>query len=117
MQMVTSLLWVLISLAFAFDAVAEPCSVRANLMTEMQHVSAEEMPCHEMMPAVDMAEDHDQSQHHTDTCCCAALLTTIASPDYADLKQPLPGILAWTVPLNDRAQSLPFEYEPPPPRA
>lgn len=117
MQMVTSFLWVLVSLAFAFDAVAEPCSVRADLMAETQHVSAAEMPCHEMMTTVDMAEDHDQQEHQTDTCCCAALLTTIASPDHADLKQPLPGIQAWTVPLNDRAQSLLFEYEPPPPRA
>ncbi|MEL6693654.1 MAG: hypothetical protein AAFQ12_11575 [Pseudomonadota bacterium] len=114
--MISSLLWLFVTLAFAFDAVGEPCELRADDSAKAHHVAADEMPCHDMMIA-EKETHHEAPDHNVDTCCCAALLTTVIGFERSELKQPLPGILAWIAPLNDRAESLPFEYEPPPPRA
>ena len=117
MRLVTPFLWLFVTLALTFDAMGQPCDVRAELVAEAHHVSGEEMPGQDMMMTAVLTEHQEAPLHDKDTCCCAALLTTVISLDGADLKQPLPGILAWAVPLNDRAKSFPFEYEPPPPRA
>ena len=117
MRVISSLLWLFVTLAFAFDAVADPCELRADALVPAHHVSAGEMPCHDMKMTAEKETHREAPQHHADTCCCAALLTTVIGIERSELKQPLPGILAWSAPLNDRAESLPFEYEPPPPRA
>jgi len=117
MRVISSLLWLFVTLAFAFDAVGEPCELRADYSAKAHHVAADEMPCHDMMMTSEKETHHEAPDHHADTCCCAALLTTVIGFERSELKQPLPGILAWTAPLNDRAESLQFEYEPPPPRA
>lgn len=117
MRVISSLLWLFVTLAFAFDAVADPCELRADVLAIAHHVSAEEMPCHDMKMTAEKETHHETPGHHADSCCCAALLTTVIGFERSDLKEPLSDILAWTAPLNDRAESLPFEYEPPPPRA
>ena len=117
MRVISSLLWLFVTLAFAFDAVAEPCELRAEVSATAQHVSAEGMPCHDMNMTAEKKTHPEAPGHHSDTCCCAALLTTVIGFERSELKQPLPAILAWNAPLNDRAESLPIEYEPPPPRA
>lgn len=104
-------------MAFAFDAVAHPCDARADALAETSDVTVEAMPCHEMMMTADIAEHQPTPEHLEDSCCCAALLTTVIGLERSELRQPLPGILAWSVPLNDRVENRPFEYEPPPPRA
>ncbi len=117
MRLVTPFLWLFVTLVLTFDAVGQPCDLRAELVADSHHVSGEDMPCHDMMMTADMTEHNETPQYHKESCCCAALPTTVISFYPADFKQPLPGVLAWDAPLNDRADSLPFEYEPPPPRA
>lgn len=117
MRMFTSLLWVLVTLAFGFDAVAQPCDLRAQATAEMHHAADEAMPCHDGMMMAEPTAPNDQPEHQKDTCCCAALLTNIVTVESVDLTQPLPGLVAWTSPLPDALRSIDSEYEPPPPRA
>ncbi len=114
--MFTSLMWLCVAVVFSFDAVAQPCDVRDNLLSQAEIVSMEDMPCHEGM---DMAMDDTNGDMpmQADTCCCAALLTNVSNFAYADVAGPLPVVLAWADPLPENADSVSFEYEPPPPRA
>lgn len=117
MRLVTSLLWLLVMLAFGFDAVAQPCDLRANMEASAQHEMMADMPCHDGMMQAETQPDEHAPEHRTDACCCAALLTNLVNVDPVNLKQPLTVILAWTTPLNDRANSVPLKHDPPPPRA
>lgn len=117
MRLLTSLLWVLVTLAFAYDAVAQPCDPRAQAGSEMHPAADDAMPCHDGMMTADPAAPNDPPEHQSDACCCAALLTNIVAVDPVDLAQPLPGLVAWTSPLPDALRSIESDYEPPPPRA
>ncbi len=112
----TSLMWLCVALVFSFDAVAQPCDVRDDLFASAEIVTMEDMPCHEGM---NVANDntHDEMPMQPDTCCCAALLTHVSTFAHADAGGPLPVVLAWADPLPESADSVSFEYEPPPPRA
>lgn len=117
MRLLTSFIWVFVTLAFGLDAVAQPCDLRADVRSEMHTMSAAEMPCHDAMEQAEPADPAGHSEHQQDICCCAALLTNIVVLSAVDLDQPLPGMTSWATPLPDNANSIPFEYEPPPPRA
>ena len=113
-RVLTSLLWVVLVMALGFDATAQPCDMRTEAQPEAVQMS--DMPCHDGMMMAD-AGSPEMPEHPGDACCCPALLTNAVTLDAADLKQPLPGLAVWTMPLPDNANSLSFEYEPPPPRA
>ena len=104
-------------LAFGFDAVAQPCELQAQASTEMHHDMSDAMPCHDSMMLAEDKMPTDGQDHQADTCCCAAMLTNVVAVHGVDLTQPLPGITVWASPLPDSANSVEFEYEPPPPRA
>lgn len=112
----TSLMWLCVAVAFSFDAVAQPCDVRDDLLSQTEIVMVEDMPCHDGMDMM-MDDDSGDMPMQSDTCCCAALLTNVTVLDGAILARPLPIALAWADPLPENADSISFEYEPPPPRA
>lgn len=116
MRVLTTLLWLCVALVFSFDAVAQPCDVRDELMSHHEAPMAEAMPCHAgmEMPADQMDEEVPQQG---ESCCCAALLPHSATLNHADLSTPLSAVLVWAEPLPEHADSISFEYEPPPPRA
>lgn len=116
-RMLTSMLWVFVMLVFGFDAVAQPCDLRLELQSQSAQTVMADMPCHQGMAMNQDTQPSQSPEHQSDTCCCAALLTNIVALDQASLDQPAPGISAWAVPLPDTANSVSFEYEPPPPRA
>lgn len=117
LRVLTSALWIFVTIAFGFDAVAQPCDVRAELQELHANASTEQMPCHEGM-AMDAEPDQpDAPAHQKDTCCCAALLTNAVTVNAVDLDEPLPTIQTWADPFPDNATSIAFEFEPPPPRA
>lgn len=111
------MLWVFVTLAFSFDAVAQPCDLRLESQSHTVQEVVTDMPCHMGMALSEETEAPDAPDHQSDTCCCAALLTNIVALDPARLDQPAPGIRVWAVPLPDTANSVSFEYEPPPPRS
>ena len=119
MRFIASALWVFVTLAFAFDAVAEPCDLRLKFETEQTATS--EMPCHDDMGMGIVVSSESDSphapEHHEDTCCCAALLTNAVAIGRMEMQQPIPGLSVWASPLPETARSVTFEYEPPPPRA
>lgn len=116
-RVLTSALWVFVTIAFGFDAVAQPCDLRAELQMSHADVSTEQMPCHEGMTMGADTETPDAPVHQKETCCCAALLTNAVTVNAVDLDQPLPSVQTWADPFPDSATSIAFEFEPPPPRA
>ncbi|MEL6861673.1 MAG: hypothetical protein AAGL11_07535 [Pseudomonadota bacterium] len=117
MRFLASFLWVFVLFAFGFDALAQPCELRAQAASETHHQMTEAMPCHEHMIMAETSQPTENEPHQADTCCCAALLTNVVAVDGVDLSQPLPGLTVWASPLPQSANSVEFEYEPPPPRA
>ena len=117
MRVLTSTLWVLVIFAFGFDAVAQPCELRAQTIPDAQHEMTDAMPCHEGMMMTAPSDPMEHQDHDADTCCCVALLTNVVVMTGVDLSQPLPGMTLWAAPNPDNANSVEFEYEPPPPRA
>lgn len=117
MRALTSFLWIFVILAFGFDAVAQPCELSAQSASEAAHEMTDAMPCHEGMIMTPSTEPSEHQTHDLDTCCCAAMLTNVVAVEAVDLTQPLPGITLWASPIPDNADSIEFEYEPPPPRA
>ncbi len=116
LRALTSGLWLIAALALGFEAVAQPCDLRADLETPAAHEMMADMPCHDMMMATEPHKDAP-SHHETQTCCCAALLGNGVTTDAPELSQPLPGLTLWAIPMPDTANSILLEYEPPPPRA
>lgn len=120
LRAMTSMLWIIAALALGFEAVAQPCELRAEITEPAAHVAMADMPCHDgMVMAQDtpsMPDHHDQ-KHDRQACCCAALLGNGVTANAPDLSQPIPGLILWATPLPDTAQSILLEYEPPPPRA
>ena len=117
MRWLASFLWVFVIFAFGFDAIAQPCELRIQASSEIHQDMSETMPCLDGMMMAESSEPTQNEPHHTDTCCCVALLTNVVAVDGIDLTQPLPGITVWTNPLPQIANSVEYEYEPPPPRA
>ncbi|MDJ0920995.1 MAG: hypothetical protein QNI84_07690 [Henriciella sp.] len=115
LRFLTPFLWVFVTLVFSLDAVAQPCDLRMQVKSEQTPVSG--MPCHDGMMNGETPKNNEAPEHHKDACCCAALLKNVINFEGADLKQPHPGIVIWASPINDSADSIPFEYDPPPPRA
>lgn len=116
----TSVLWIIAALALGFEAVAQPCDLRAEMTAAPSQEMMADMPCHDgmMMTAeTPSMPDHEMPQHEQQACCCAALLGNGVTADAPDLSQPVPGLTMWAMPLPDNAQSILLEYEPPPPRA
>lgn len=120
LRALTSMLWLIAALALGFEAVAQPCDLRAEMMSAPAHEAMSDMPCHDGMM---MAEPdtpmpgHEMPDHDTPACCCAALLGNGVTTDAPSLSQPVPGLTLWATPLPDTANSILLEYEPPPPRA
>ncbi len=124
LRAMTSVLWIIAALALGFEAVAQPCELRAEMTEPSAHVAMADMPCHDGM---EMAQDtptmpghHDQQNdqnHERQACCCAALLGNGVAANAPDLSQPIPWLTLWATPLPDTAKSILLEYEPPPPRA
>jgi|GEM_PF-2880146 len=121
----TSMLWLIAALALGFEAVAQPCDLRAEMMSATTHTDAmADMPCHESMMMSAMTDtaapempDHEHPSHDAPACCCAALLGNGVTAEAPHLGQPVPGLTLWAMPLPDTANSILLEYEPPPPRA
>ena len=113
------MVWLTAALALGFEAVAEPCDLRAEMATQGTHNQATDMPCHDemMMETGHAAPDHQAPSHDGKTCCCAALLGNGVTTKAPNLGQPVPGLTLWAAPLPDSANSILLEYEPPPPRA
>ena len=114
----TSVLWLIAALALGFEAVAQPCDVRAEIAANPAHEMVSDMPCHDdmAMEASHKTQGHEMPSHEGQTCCCAALLGNGVTTDAPDLDQPVPGLTLWAMPLPDSANSILLEYEPPPPR-
>lgn len=114
----TSVLWLIAALALGFEAVAQPCDVRAEIAANPAHETVNDMPCHDgmAMEASHQTQGHEMPSHEGQTCCCAALLGNGVTTDAPDLDQPVPGLTLWAMPLPDSANSILLEYEPPPPR-
>lgn len=114
----TSVLWLIAALALGFEAVAQPCDLRAEMATGPTHEMVNDMPCHDgtAMQASHQTADHEMPSHEGQTCCCAALLGNGVTTEAPDLNQPVPGLTLWAMPLTDSANSILLEYEPPPPR-
>ncbi|MEL7547431.1 MAG: hypothetical protein AAGJ84_12325 [Pseudomonadota bacterium] len=115
MRFLAPVLWIFVTLAFGFDAVAEPCDLRMQVTAEQP--SMNEMPCHDGMMMGSETETPDAPGHQKETCCCAALLTNAITFAQVGSDQPAPGLSLWASPLPDHATSISIEYEPPPPRA
>ena len=115
----TSVLWLIAALALGFEAVAEPCDLRAEMNTHVAHEQVADMPCHDgmRMEGHHTSPEHEMPSHDGKTCCCAALLGNGVTAEAPDLDQPVPGLSLWATPLPDSANSILLEYEPPPPRA
>ena len=116
LRAMTSLLWIIAALALGFEAVAEPCDMRAEMEAPSHHELMADMPCHDMMMNAPSPSD-EAPDHTSQACCCAALLGNGVTADAPELNQPVPGLTLWAMPLPDSATSILFEYEPPPPRA
>lgn len=118
LRALTSMLWLIAALALGFEAVAQPCDLRAELATQPAHEMVSDMPCHDgmAMAANPQPSEHQMPSHEGQTCCCAALLGNGVTADAPDLEQPVPGLTLWSIPLPDTANSILLEYEPPPPR-
>ncbi|MEM6557953.1 MAG: hypothetical protein AAF642_18850 [Pseudomonadota bacterium] len=112
----TSILWLIAALALGFEAVAEPCDLKAEIQSPTAHEMKSDMPCHDHMMPVS-SEDETPSHHDAETCCCAALLGNGVTTEAPNLSQPIPGLALWAIPMPDSANSILLEYEPPPPRA
>ena len=115
----TSLLWLVAALALGFEAMAQPCDLRAEMAApSSSHEMAADMPCHDgvAMEASHQPAHHEMPSHEGQTCCCAALLGNGVTTDAPNLDQPVPGLTLWAMPLPDSATSILLEYEPPPPR-
>lgn len=124
LRALTSMLWLIAALALGFEAVAQPCDLRAEMMSAPAHEAMADMPCHDgmMMAAEPRAPAHDipdpqMPDDDAPACCCAALLGNGVTTDAPHLGQPVPGLTLWATPLPDTANSILLEYEPPPPRA
>ena len=117
MRFLTSILWVFVTLAFGFDAVAQPCELRVEAQSETAITDMSEMPCHRGMVMDAEPDAPSPPMHEEDTCCCAALLTNAVTFAAVNVDQPLPGLTIWAPPFPDNATSIALEYEPPPPRA
>lgn len=120
LRALTSCLWIIAALALGFEAVAEPCNMRAEIDAAAHHDAMADMPCHEMMMGAHMSSDETPappSEQSSEACCCAALLGNGVTTDAPQLSQPVPGLTLWAMPIPDSANSILFEYEPPPPRA
>ena len=120
----TSALWLIAALALGFEAVAQPCEMRAEMTAGPAHQMMADMPCHDGMMMPEMSEtatpdmpDHETPGHDNPACCCAALLGNGVTADAPRVSQPVPGLTLWAMPLPDSANSILLEYEPPPPRA
>jgi hypothetical protein len=112
----TSMLWLIAALALGFEAMAQPCDMRADMQATSGHEMMADMPCHDgmMMPT----PDNDQApKHHDMSCCCAALLGNGVTVAAIEVTQPTPGLTQWSTPLPDSALSYLAEFDPPPPRA
>lgn len=116
LRALTSFLWIIAALALGFEAVAQPCEMRAEIDAPAHHDIVADMPCHDMMMDAQTPRD-DAPDHTSQACCCAALLGNGVTADAPELSQPVPGLALWAMPLPDSATSILFEYEPPPPRA
>lgn len=117
LRAITSILWVFVTLAFGFEAVAQPCDLRMQMQAKTALTTMSDMPCHDGMMMASETAPQDAPEHQKETCCCAALLTNAVTFERVKLQQPSPGISVWAVPLPDSANSISIEYEPPPPRA
>lgn len=121
LRALTSALWLIAALALGFEAVAQPCDLRAEMTAAPTHEMMAEMPCHDGMKMPEMATqdapDHNRPSHDNPACCCAALLGNGVTAEAPHLSQPVPGLTLWAMPLPDSANSILIEYEPPPPRA
>lgn len=114
----TSFLWLIAALALGFEAVAQPCDLKASMETPAAHEMMSDMPCHDHMMIAEAADEAPpQHEHDTQTCCCAALLGNGVTTNAPSLSQPIPGLTLWAIPMPDMANSILLEYEPPPPRA
>jgi hypothetical protein len=112
----TSILWIIASLALGFEAMAQPCDMRAQMQASAEHHVMADMPCddHMMMP---ISDEEDAPDHQKMACCCAALLGNGVMEHPVHITQPIPGITMWAAPLPVIALSHLPEFEPPPPRA
>ncbi|MEM9055107.1 MAG: hypothetical protein AAGB16_07265 [Pseudomonadota bacterium] len=116
LRALTSMLWFIAALALGFEAVAQPCDLRAEMTDAPHHDMMADMPCHDHIMAP-TSEPDEMPEHDNPACCCAALLGNGVTADAPDLTQPVPGITLWATPLPDNASSIFLDYEPPPPRA
>ena len=93
-RVLIALIWMAVTLAFAFDAVAEPC---ASGMSQGGAPAAPE-------PA-------------SEPCCCLANLSQVLilnPPVVSDLRAKRQ---TWNAPLTDPLTGILIDFEPPPPRA
>lgn len=112
----TSILWLIAALALGFEAVAQPCDLRADMMTASDQDMMTDMPCHDDMMQPDKSPQ-DSPSHGDAACCCAALLGNGVTTQAPAIDQPVPGLTLWATPLPDSGNSIFLEFEPPPPRA
>lgn len=112
----TSILWLFAALAFGFEAVAQPCDLRADMMPAPYQEMLSDMPCHDGMTQPAEAPQ-DAPSHGDAACCCAALLSNGMTTQAPSIDQPVPGMTLWAAPLPDTGNSIFLEFEPPPPRA
>lgn len=117
LRVLTSALWILVTAAFGFDAVAQPCEIRMALETPTEQAEMTGMPCHDDMAHTPIDTPDEQPAQSDDACCCVALLTNVLTVNPIDLAEPWPGVTQWAGLLPDTARTLSLEYEPPPPRA
>ena len=111
----TSVLWIIASLALGFEAMAQPCNMRAQMTASTEHHIMADMPCddHMMMST----SDEEAPARQKMACCCAALLGNGVMDHPVHIAQPIPGITMWATSLPVSALSHLPEFEPPPPRA
>lgn len=116
LRALTSLLWFISALALGFEAVAQPCDLRGDMM-EMSHAQmSSDMPCHEGMTMAAETEPEQPQHEQSPSCCCAALLGNGVMVEPLELARPALGITLWAAPLPQSGSSIFVEYEPPPPR-
>ena len=120
LRALTTALWLIAALALGFEAVAQPCDLRADIQRQTAQPMMADMPCHDGMKMSDTmahAPGQDMPSHEDPACCCAALLGNGVTTQTPSLSQPVPGLFLWSMPMPDTANSILLEYEPPPPRA
>ena len=116
-RVLTALIWMAVTLAFAFDAVAEPCASRHGHEPAHDAASAQEMPCHGEMTGMSQGGAPAAPEPASEPCCCLANLSQVLilnPPDVSDLRAKRQ---AWNAPLTDPLTGILIDFEPPPPRA